>query len=406
MHFDVFDPEVYAGDPFPLYAELRRHDPVYWDEKNRVWVLSKYADVVFVSKNPQIFCNRFGVTREDTPISIITMDDPRHSQLRRLISRGFTPRMISTLEGRIEAITAACIDAIADRGSCDFVRDLAVPLPLLVIAEMIGIRPEDRAAFHEWSDAMILAASQQDRPEIIGRATEAYIAYTQYLQEIFAERRREPRDDLVSILLQAEADGTLRTDEENISADELLQFMTILLVAGNETTRNAISGGMVAFGENPDQWQRLREDPSLLSSAVEEILRWVTPVVGFRRTVLEDTAIRGQPIRAGERVVMLYQSANRDEEVFPDAERFRVDRKPNEHLAFGIGTHFCLGANLARAEIRIMYRELLRRLPDIRVAPGARPLMVASPLVRGIASLPTLFTPEEKTRASTEASLS
>jgi cytochrome P450 family 142 subfamily A polypeptide 1 len=401
---DVFDPELYAGDPFPVYAALRREDPVHWDEKNRVWVLSRYADVVHVSKNPQIFCSRFGVTREDTPISIITMDDPRHSQVRRLVSRGFTPRMVATLERRIEEVTTASIDLVASRGACDFAGDLAVPLPLLVIAEMIGIRPEDRDAFHEWSDAMIVAASQQDRPEIITRATDAYLAYTAYLQDVFAERRREPRDDLVSILLQAQEDGTLAKDDENLSADELLQFMTILLVAGNETTRNAISGGMVAFSENPEEWQRLRENPELLPLAVEEILRWVTPVVGFRRTVLEDTEIRGRPIRAGDRVVMLYQSANRDEEAFVEAHRFRVDRRPNDHLAFGIGTHFCLGANLARAEIRVMYRELLRRLPDIRMAPGARPEMVRSPLVRGIARLPVVFTPEPRSRRADAAS--
>jgi cholest-4-en-3-one 26-monooxygenase len=400
MQIDVFDAELYAGDPFPVYAALRREDPVHWDAKNEVWVLSRYADVVHVSKNPQIFCSRFGVTREDTPISIVTMDDPKHSQLRRLISRGFTPRMVATIERRIEEVTTACIDAVAARGTCDFARDLAVPLPLLVIAEMIGIRPEDRDAFHEWSDAMILAAGQQDQPEIITAATNAYLAYTEYLQEIFEERRRDPRDDLVSVLVQAQADGTLAKDDENISADELLQFMTILLVAGNETTRNAISGGMVALSENPEEWRRLREQPELLSTAVEEILRWVTPVVGFRRTVLSDTEIRGQKIREGERVVMLYQSANRDEDVFPEADRFRVDRKPNEHLAFGIGTHFCLGANLARAEIRVMYRELLRRLPDIRMAPGARPEMVRSPLVRGIGSLPAVFTPEQSAHVS------
>src|SRR5262245_60964638 len=194
MKFDVFDGDFYAGAPFPTYATLRREDPVHWDEKNQVWVLSRYSDVVTVSKNPQVFCNRFGVTREDTPISIVTMDDPRHSQLRRLISRGFTPRMVATIERRIEEVTTASIDAIAEEGRCDFAGDLAVPLPLMVIAEMIGIRPEDREIFHEWSDAMILAASQQDRPEIIGAATNAYLAYTSYLQEIFAERRREPRD--------------------------------------------------------------------------------------------------------------------------------------------------------------------------------------------------------------------
>lgn len=394
MEFDVFDPEVYAGDPFPLYARLRREAPVYRDKRNDVWVLSRYEEVVHVSKTPKVFSSRFGVTREDTPISLITMDDPRHTQLRRLISRGFTPRMVSTLEGRIEEITTACIDAIAGRGECDFVRDLAMPLPLLVIAELIGIRPEDRERFGEWSDTMILAASQQDRPEIVARATEAYTAYTEYLQELIAERRAAPRDDLLSVLVQAQDEGTLAHDEENISADELLQFLTILLVAGNETTRNAISGGMVAFSEFPDEWARLRAEPALLDRAVDEICRWVTPVVGFRRTALADTEIRGVPIRAGDRVVMLYQSANRDEDVFPEADRFRVDRWPNDHLAFGIGTHYCLGANLARLEIRVMYRELLRRLPDIRVAPGEGPEMVRSSLVRGIARLPCVFTPE------------
>jgi cytochrome P450 family 142 subfamily A polypeptide 1 len=404
MEFDVLDPAFYAGDPFPTYADLRRSAPVYWDRKNECWVLSRYEDVVYVSKNPKLFSSGRGVMVDsDHQISIVTMDDPRHARLRSLISRGFTPRMVGLLERRIEEITTACIDTVASRGACDFVEVLSVPLPLLVIAEMIGIRNEDRERFAEWSDAMILAAGQDANPEITERAGRAYLEYSEYLKQIFEDRRQNPREDLVSILVGAEQVGQLVSDAENLSADELNMFMTLLLVAGNETTRNAISGGMVALSEWPEEKAKLLTNPDLLPVAVEEILRWVTPVVGFRRTATQDTEIRGQRIRQGEKVVLLYQSANRDEAVFEEPECFRVDRKPNDHVAFGIGTHFCLGANLARLEIRIALREVLRRLPDIDVAPGKGPLRVPSPLVAGIGSLPVVFTPERHSELRAEA---
>lgn len=405
MHFDLLDPQLYADDPFPAYRWLRRRAPLWWDEKNRFWVVSTYADVAYVSKHPRLFCSGHGVTPDaDVMISMVTMDDPRHTQLRSIISRGFTPRMVARLEPRIREVVAAAIDAVVERGRCDFVRDLAVPVPLLVIAELIGVRTEDRDDFWRWSDTMILAAGQQNNAAVIEKAAAAYLEYAEYLQSVFEERRRQPREDLVSVLLAAQDDGRLAADEDNLSADELLQFMTLLLVAGNETTRNAMSGGMLAFCENAGEWARLVARPELVPSAVEEILRFVTPVVGFRRTATCDTQLRGQTIRAGEKVLMLYQSANRDETVFADADAFRVDREPNEHLAFGIGTHFCLGANLARLELRVLFEELVRRLPDLRLAPGGRAERVPSLLVRGIASLPVVFTPSSRSaRRSPEA---
>jgi len=394
MDFDILDPQLYAADPFPVYRWLRENDPIYWDQKNLLWIVSKYDDIVYVSKNPETFCSRYGVTPDaDLEISIITMDDPRHAELRSLINRAFTPRMVRTLEDRIREVVKESIDAVAERGSCDFVKDLAVPLPLLVIAEMIGIRKEDRKRFWEWSDTMILAAGQSDNPEISENANRAFGEYAEYLQAVFEERRREPREDLVSVLVAAQDDGTLAGAEDR-SADELLQFMTLLLVAGNETTRNAISGGLLVLSEFPEERAKLIANPNLIESATEEIIRWVSPIVGFRRTATRDTELGGKKIRKGDKVLMLYQSANRDPDAFNDPDVFKIDRDPNYHLAFGIGPHFCLGANLARFEIRVMMSELFRRLPDINLAPGAQPVRIPSSLVRGIASLPVVFTPE------------
>jgi cholest-4-en-3-one 26-monooxygenase len=397
MHVDILDPQLYAGDPFPTYHWLRHNAPLYRDEKNALWIVSKYEDVAYVSKHPRIFCSGQGVTPDaDIQISIVTMDDPRHTQLRSIVSRGFTPRMVSQLEARVREVTIETIDAVTERGACDFVNDIAVPIPLLVIAEMIGIRREDREAFWHWSDTMILAAGRQNDIDVLQKAATAYVEYCTYLQGVFEERRRKPQNDLVSILVAAQDEGVLKADDGNLSADELLQFMTVLLVAGNETTRNAMSGGMLALAQNPAERARLQAHPELLPMAVEEIIRWVTPVVGFRRTVTCDTTLRGQSIAEGDRVLMLYQSANRDEDVFPEPTRFRVDRHPNEHLAFGIGTHFCLGANLARLELRIAFEELFRRLPDIDLAPGATGIYTPSVLVRSMASLPVVFTPQAR----------
>jgi cholest-4-en-3-one 26-monooxygenase len=388
------DASLYAGDPYPVYRWLRENAPVYWDDASRLWVLSRYEDVVEASKAAETFCARQGVLPEsDAPVSIVCMDDPRHQRLRKLVNRGFTPRMVGLLEPRVRELARELVDAVAARGACDLVTDIAVPLPLYIIAEMLGIRREDFARFHEWSDRLIAVAGNYDDPVKVADSTQAYVEYGTYLKDVFEARRREPREDLVTILVRAQQDGMLAEDEEAMENDEIVMFMTLLLVAGNETTRNGISGGLLALMEHPEQRDLLRRRPELIDSAVEEILRYVSPIICFRRTATVPTEIRGQAIRADERVLMLYQSANRDEAVFPEPDRFDVTREPNPHVAFGIGTHFCLGANLARMELRVMVRELVERLPDMRVAPGAAPTRVASTLVRGISSLPVVFTP-------------
>jgi cytochrome P450 family 142 subfamily A polypeptide 1 len=388
------DAALYAGDPYPTYAWLRANAPVYWDAVSSLWVCSRYDDVVRISKDPVTFSSAGGVLMDsDQQVSLVTTDAPRHTRLRKLVSRGFTPRMVAQYGERIREIVAELLDRMAPRGAADLVGDLAVPLPLYIIADMLGIRREDFARFHAWSEAMIGSAGHFHDPVVLERAANAYIEYGTYLAEVFEDRRQHPRDDLVSILVGAQQEGVLAPDEEAMENDEIIMFMTLLLIAGNETTRNAISGGMLALMEHPEQREALRRRPELIDAAVEEVLRWVSPIIGFRRTATRDTEVRGQAIRAGERVLMLYQSANRDEAVYPTGDRFDVARDPNPHVAFGIGAHFCLGANLARLELKITLQALLERLPDMRVAPGTTPVRQASTLVRGIASLPVVFTP-------------
>lgn len=387
MALDVLDPELYRGDPHPDYAWLRKNDPIHWDARRELWILTRYEHVVHVSKHPRLFCSGRGVRPGNpTPLSIVTMDEPRHTQLRRLVNRGFTPRMVGLLQPRIEAIVAESLARVLSRGQCDFVADVAVVLPLLVIAEMLGIRSEDRERFWHWSDHMIAADGHYDDPEVMARASRAYGEYAAYLKDVFADRRRRPQEDLVSVLVNASDDGLLSTNEDTLTDDELVMFMTLLLVAGNETTRNAITGGVLALIENPGELEKLRANPALAESAAEEIVRWTTPVIQFCRTATEDYELRGQKIRAGQSCCLFYPSGNRDEEVFPDGDRFRVDRDPNHHIAFGRGEHVCLGAHLARLEIQCAFEELRERLGQAELAgPVER---VRSSFVGGIKRVP------------------
>ncbi|MFQ5352038.1 MAG: cytochrome P450 [Candidatus Binatia bacterium] len=394
---NIMDPELYVNDPHSTYKWLRNNAPVFWDENNSTWVISKYEDVVEVSTNPKVFHSSRGIlpdTDAYPQISIVTMDDPRHGQLRRLVNRGFTPSMVELLEDRVRAIVNESIDAVIERGRCDFAVDIAAPLPLLVIAELLGIRRGDEERFKLWSDAMMLSAGRSTEPHILERATEAFSEYAAYLRDLIEERRRKPEKDLISVLIGAYDEGVLESSGDVMEENELLMFMTLLMVAGNETTRNAIAGGVLALIQNPDQRRKLIDDLGLLDSATEEVIRWVSPIIGFARTATEDTAIRGQRIAKDDKVFMLYQSANRDEEVFEEADRFRIDRSPNDHLAFGIGSHYCLGANLARLEIKIMLESLTRRMPDIELAPGAGVTRFYSPIVAGIESMPVVFSHE------------
>jgi len=386
---------------------LRHNAPVYWAEKSNLWVVSKYDDVVAVSKDQARFTSAQGV-RPNNPakLGLIDEPEPRHTQLRRLINKGFTPRMVKLWEEKFRQITTQTLDAIADKGECDFVEDIAVPLPLLLIAEMIGIRKEDRHRFHEWSDAMIAGDGNLHKPEIIARAGAAFLEYSTYVKEIIEERRREPQDDLVSILVNADDEGVLGrfdvtgvagldTDEHLDNANnELVMMCVLLMVAGNETTRNAISGGMQCLIENPGEREKLLRDPSLLAAACEEIVRWVSPVHSFSRTATAATELRGEAIEAGQPVLMLYPSANRDEDVFVDPDRFDVERRPT-HVGFGIGNHFCLGANLARMELRVAFEELLRRFPDMTYADDG-PVLRPSSLVRSCVEMNVRYTPEQQ----------
>jgi cytochrome P450 family 142 subfamily A polypeptide 1 len=372
---------------------LRENEPVYWSEKSQLWVLSKYADVAYVSKNNDLFCSGFGV-RPGNPVKLglIDEDEPRHTRLRRLINRGFTPRMVKKLEHVFFQLTTEAIDAIAKKGVCDVVDDIAVPLPLLLIAEMIGIRKEDRERFHCWSDTMMAAEGNLGNPEILQKASQSFMEYSTYLMEIIEDRRANPREDLVSILVGAKDQGLLTvfegthsphraSDEEyvKLANDELIKILVVLLVAGNETTRNGISGSIQLLIEHPDIRQQLRGDPSKIPAAVEE-------------TATRDTELRGKKIKKGDVVYMLYPSANRDADEFEDPDTFQIDRHPH-HLAFGIGNHFCMGANLARMELRVAIAEVLRRLPDMEYTAGG-PEMVGSPLVRTCKHMYVKFTPE------------
>lgn len=396
---------------------IRENKPVYWSEKTGSYIISRYEDVVHVSKNHELFCSGEGVIpgKLSPKIGLIDEDEPRHTEMRSLINRGFTPRMVRQWEEIFQQITNEAIDTIAAKGECDFVKDIAVPLPLLLIAEMIGIRKEDRDRFHQWSDAMISAVGNLDQPEVVAASGKAAMEYMTYITEIIEDRRKEPKEDLISILVQAKDDGFLIEHEGNDSAteqafaqagsekadehrsmnnDELIKMSILLMVAGNETTRNGLSGGMQLLIENPEARQRLIDDPSLIPAAIEEMLRLVSPVLSFQRTATQDTEIRGVAIKQGERVLMLYGSANRDVEQFENPDVFDIDRNPH-HLAFGIGNHFCMGANLARMEMRVALAELLKRTPDMRYA-AEGPEFGESALVRNVKHMYLQFTPEQR----------
>ncbi|MDZ4828215.1 MAG: cytochrome P450 [Actinomycetota bacterium] len=394
---DVLDPSLFVrGVAHETFDWLRANDPVHRDEKNGIWVVSKHADIIHVERQPQLFCSKLGIRPtggHGANLSIVSMDDPEHARQRKLVSRGFTPGRIGQLLDHIREIARDLIDKVAAQGECDFVDDIAKPLPLIVIAELLGLPIDQRDQLATWSDNMMSAegASGDDDPKLVV-AAEAFGGYVGLLMQLIEERRSHPKDDLISVMLSSVEAGELAFDEDNLDGDELLMFLVLLLVAGNETTRNGLSGGMAALSEFADQRERLASDLTLVNSATEEILRYVSPVISFSRTVTADTELRGRKLEEGDVVLNVYPSANRDEDVFDDPHAFRIDRDPNVHLAFGTGPHFCLGANLARTEIRIALEEIFTRLPDMRVAPGEGPQRAPNSLVTTIDHLPVVFT--------------
>jgi cytochrome P450 family 142 subfamily A polypeptide 1 len=388
LGIDLMSGSFFGGDPFPAFAWMRDHAPVYYDEPNDLWAVARYHDVKAASTDTDTFSNAFGIRPKFPALPMmIEFDAPEHVRRRRLVSAGFTPRQVREMEDHVRDICNRIIDGICQRDGCDFVTDIAAPLPLAVIGDMLGVAEDDRQDLLRWSEDM-LASQGSLEPADIERAAEAFVGYTDYINPVFVERRRSgSTDDLVGILCQAEIDGD-RLDDPSLIHETLL-----ILIGGDETTRHVISGGMHALQHNPDQLEMLRRDRSLIPTAVEEMLRWVTPIKNMARTATRDVELGGSKIKEGQELLLLYPSANRDEEVFENPERFEVTRSPNPHIAFGFGAHFCLGNQLARLELRVMFEQLLERLPDLALTDDRDPPRRPANFISGIESMPVTFTP-------------
>jgi cholest-4-en-3-one 26-monooxygenase len=376
------DRDVFAkGVPHEWFTYLRQHHPIFHHPEPHgpgFLVVSKHADVQAASRDPVTYSSdqdRGGVVPLAEPeVAIprpgykvlIAMDPPEHTKYRKLVNRGFTPRMINALEPRIREMAVRILERAIAKGTCDFVVDVAAEFPAEVIAELIDVPKEDRQTIFHWTNQVLEAADGGEvDPEYFiseGQVAQALLAMFLYVQELCEQRRQEPRDDIMRELLQAELEGHKLTDFE------LAAFFMFLSAAGNETTRNAAAHGLRAFLEDPKEWDKLVQDPEgLVTSATEEILRWASPTMYLRRNVTADTELRGQALKAGDKLNLWYVSANRDEDVFEDPFRFDIERQPNEHVAFGgPGPHFCLGASLARLELRVLFEELARRVPVLR----------------------------------------
>ncbi len=388
MHVGLTDGTFYGGDPYPAFAWMREHAPAYFDEASGVWGITRYGDVKEISKDPDTFSNAGGIRPDSDALPMmIDMDAPEHVRRRRLVSEGFTPGRIRQSEQRIRTVCDAIIDRVCGRGAADFVADIAAPLPMIVIGDMLGVAPEDRDDLLRWSDDMLKALGSPD-PGAMDVATQAAAEYATYIMGVADERRRDgTTEDLIGTLVHAEVEGD-RLDEDSIIYESLL-----ILIGGDETTRHVLSGGMFELLRHPEQLGKLAGDRTLLPGAVEEMLRWVSPIKNMARQITRDVELHDQILRAGEKLLLLYPSANRDERVFADPEHFDITRNPNDHVAFGFGAHFCLGNRLARMELSVMFDRLLDRLPDLRLAADVEPEKRAANFVSGFESMPVLFTP-------------
>jgi cytochrome P450 len=377
---------AFRQDPYPVYRRLRDETPVYHNQELGFYALSRYDDIVAALQDVETFssANALGIgapkeVLDQVPMMML-LDPPRHGQLRALVNRAFTPRRVAALEPRIRARARGLVDDFIDSGSCDLVESFSGPLPATVIAELMGVPAEDGRMFKEKSTAIVTQDAKSGGELDFSAAIELMM----YMGAAYEERRKQPRDDLMSALLEAEIDG------ERLSQEELLGFAFLLLVAGNETTTNLISNAVALLDQFPDQRKQLVDDPSLLPTAIEEFLRFESPVQGLSRTLRKDTVIHDVTIPEEAQLLLLYASANRDERRIDDPERFDISRDAKSHLAFGFGTHFCLGASLARLEARIALEELLARLPEFRVDVAASERLGGG-VVRGFASLPIEF---------------
>lgn len=392
---DLTDGQFYAdGGAREAYRWMRLNEPVFRD-RNGLAAATTYQSVIDAERNPEVFSSTGGI-RPDQPGMpyMIDMDDPAHLVRRKLVNAGFTRKRVRDREASIGALCDTLIDAVCERGECDFVRDIAAPLPMAVIGDMLGVLPENRALLLEWSDDLVTGLSSRADEQALQAVMDAFAAYTAFTTEIIAKRRAEPTDDLFSILVNAEVEG------QRMSDDEIVFETLLILIGGDETTRHTLSGGTEQLLRHRNQWDRLVADGGLLPGAIEEMLRWTSPVKNMCRTLTADTEFHGTALEQGEKIMLMFESANFDESVFGDPDSFRIDRDPNSHVAFGFGTHFCLGNQLARLELSLMTSRVLQRLPDLRLADEAEfPLRPAN-FVSGLESMPVVFTPTRPFSAS------
>jgi cytochrome P450 family 142 subfamily A polypeptide 1 len=390
LGIDLMSGEFYGREPHEAYAWMRANAPVYYDEANDLWAAASYAAVKAASVDTESFSNAGGIRPKFPPLPMmIDFDAPEHVRRRRLVSEGFTPKRVRAMEDKLRLVCDAIIDRVCERGACDFVSEVAAPLPIIMIGDMLGVAPDDRDDLLRWSDDMLKGQGSPD-PAAMDRAAEAFVGYTEYINPVLAQRRAtQGTDDLVGVLCHAEIDG------DSLDDDSLVHETLLILIGGDETTRHVISGGVEELLAHPDQRDRLAADPAgLMPGAVEEMLRWVSPIKNMARTATRDVSLGDERIKAGQEVLLLYPSANRDAAVFDDSDTFDITRSPNPHIAFGFGAHFCLGNQLARLELRVMVERLLDRLPDLHLAVDRAALeRREANFISGIEKMPVEFTP-------------
>ncbi len=400
LSVDLTSPDTFArAVPHASFAMLRREDPLSWQESGDPrlpghWAVTKYDDAKFVSRNPELFSSaRQGVNLfapDEQMLAqlrriMLYMDPPEHRRFRNLVNQFFTPRAVAGLVPRVEKLAREIVDGVASRGECEFVNEVAALMPMAVICELMGVPESDRQHIFELTNRMI-GVDDPDFGNSEEDAMRANVEMFLYAQQLAERVRKEPGDNLATLLLEAEVDG------HKLSPLDFNSFFLLLAVAGNETTRTVTTHGMRHLIEHPDQMRALQQDPSLLGPAIEEMLRFEPPVLHFRRTATRDLELRGKQLREGDAVVMWYPALNRDEDVFANPDRFDIRRHPNHHLSFGIGEHFCLGAHLARMELRIIFREILARLDDMELAGPVRRLR--SNFINGVKEMRVRFTPQ------------
>lgn len=397
-NLNLLDGEWYAKHPHDDWTWMRKNAPVYYDSNSDVWAIMRHDDILEIEKDAETFSSYTSPRPHGDHLpSMISLDDPEHLKHRRLVNKGFTPKKIRIKEEEVRIICDEIIDSVCEKGECDFIWDIAAPLPLILIGDMLGFPRTSYDELLEWSDDLIRATTDNN-PEAAEKGMNAALAFREYQLAVIKDRRsKELAPDLVSILCHAEIDG------ERLDDESLIQETLLILIGGDETSRHVLSGGLLALMDNPEQRQKFADNlhnEEYRETAIEEILRWVTPIKNMSRTVTKDIELRGQKLEKDEQLILMYPSANRDEEVFQDPFTFDIERDPNPHVAFGFGTHFCLGASLARVELNIMFQKIFERMPDLELANDEPLPFRASNFIVGAEAMPVKFTPSAKVSKS------